>query len=419
MTLTVPWLKVVRDIWRERTRALLVVLAIAVGLTGFLAVLTTYAILRRELDRGYLATNPASAVMVTDRVDDALLARIVARDDVEDADARRVVTGRLQTPDGSWRRLMLFVIRDFGALRISTVTSEAGAWPPGPGELLVERDAFQVSKTPIGEEAAIETRAGGRHALRVAGRVHDAGQAQARMENMVYGYISPQTLALIGEPSDLDRLYLLASGNRFGGQRIRQMANDVKVALEQGGHVVQRVDVLPPGEHPHAAIMGLLLLLMDAFGMFALVLSGVIVLNLLLGMLASERRQIGVMKAIGASRGQIARVYLAEAGVLGVGALVFALPLGIILGRMLSRYFALLLNFDLISVSVPFWVSALTATVGLIVPLGAAAYPVALARARRHSASAGSNGWRRWSATAVGRSGSASGTRYDAERAPL
>ena len=214
MTIATPWRKVIRDLWRERTRAILVVMAIAVGLASFLAVLSTYGILQRELDRGYLATNPASAVIFTDAIDDALIASTIARDDVEDADARRVVNGRIQTADGSWRRLVLFVIRDFAHLRISTITPEAGAWPPATGGLLIERDAFQVAKLGIGDVATVETKDGGHHQLRVAGRVHDAGQAQARMENLVYGYIAPQTLAAIGEPAQLDRLYVLASGNR-------------------------------------------------------------------------------------------------------------------------------------------------------------------------------------------------------------
>jgi len=379
VTIAAPWRKAIRDVWRQRTRATLVVLAIAVGVAGFLAVLSTYAVLKRELNRGYLATNPASVVIVTDAIDDALIRAAIARDDVEDADARRLVGGRLRTSDGSWRRLILFVIRDFEQLRISAITPEAGAWPPGTGDLLIERDAFQVAKLSVGDVATMETKEGSPHTLRVAGRVHDAGQAQARMENVVYGYITPQTLATIGEPSQLDRLYVLASGNRFDETHVRQVGDDVKAWLERNGHAVRRVDVPTPGQHPHAVIMGLLLLLMAAFGLFALALSGVIVLNLLLAMLAAERRQIGVMKAIGGSRGQIARIYLAEAGVLGLGALAVATPSGIALGRMLSKYFAVLLNFDLNSQASPFWVFGLAAIVAVIVPLAAAAYPVAVA----------------------------------------
>jgi putative ABC transport system permease protein len=379
VTMAAPWRKVIGDVWCQRTRATLVVLAIAVGVAGFLAVLSTYAILKRELNRGYLATNPASAVIFTDAIDEGLVRATIARDDVEDADARRVVSGRLRTPDGSWRRLILFVIRDFKRLRISTITPEAGAWPPATGDLLIERDAFQVARLSIGDLATIETKERGTHTLRVAGRVHDAGQAQARMENIVYGYIAPETLSEIGRPAPLNQLFIVASGNRFDEAHVRQVSNDVKVWLESTGHIVQRMDVPTPGQHPHAVIMGFLLLLMAAFGLLALALSGVIVLNLLLAMLAVERRQIGVMKAIGGTRGQIARLYLVEAGMLGLAAFVVATPSGIALGRALSKYFAVLLNFDLNSLSSPFWVYGLAAAVALVVPLAAAAYPVAVA----------------------------------------
>jgi ABC-type antimicrobial peptide transport system permease subunit len=94
-------------------------------------------------------------------------------------------------------------------------------------------------------------------------------------------------------------------------------------------------------------------------------------------MMAAERRQIGVMKAIGASRGQIASVYLAEAALFGLAATVLALPGGVAAGRVLSRYFAALLNFDLASLSIPAWVYLTVVVVAVMVPLGAAAYPVA------------------------------------------
>ena len=227
--------------------------------------------------------------------------------------------GRIRTGSGEWRRLVIFVVRDFRNLRISTVTPEAGEWPPAPGGILIERDAFQVAKAAIGDIVTIETPSGREQKLRVAGRVHDAGQAQARMENIVYGYITPATLAALGETPALDRLYMLAGENRFPVDEeahVNRVAADVKAWLEANGHVVRRMDVPAPGEHPHAAIMGALLLAMAVFGIFILVLSGVIVVNLLLATMAAERRQIGVMKAIGGTRGQIACIYLAEADAL-------------------------------------------------------------------------------------------------------
>ena len=75
--MTSPWRKVVRDLWQERTP--LVVLAIAIGIAGCLAVLSAYAILTRELGKGFLETNPASATLHTDAVDDALVSAVLTR----------------------------------------------------------------------------------------------------------------------------------------------------------------------------------------------------------------------------------------------------------------------------------------------------------------------------------------------------
>jgi putative ABC transport system permease protein len=375
---TTLWSKAAADVWRARSRSVLVVIAIAIGLSGFLAVLSTFTILRRELDRGYLATNPASAIVRTDAVDEALLAEVIARDDVDVADARRVVTASLRTGDGAWRRIVFFVLRDFNSLRLNTVTPEGGEWPPSPGGMLIERDAFQVAKARIGDVVTIRISDGVELRLRVAGGVHDAGQAQARMENMVYAYITPDTLAHLGETPVLDRLQLLVSGNRFDETHVRRVANDVKTWLEQNGRRVRRVDVPTPGQHPHTVIMGFLLLVMAAFGFLALVLSGVIVVNLLFATMANERRQVGVMKAVGGTRSQISAIYLGEAALFGAAAIVLAGPVGIWGGRALSRYFAVLLNFDLASLAVPLWVYLLVALIGLVVPLVAAAYPVAV-----------------------------------------
>jgi ABC-type antimicrobial peptide transport system permease subunit len=116
---------------------------------------------------------------------------------------------------------------------------------------------------------------------------------------------------------------------------------------------------------------------MATFGLFALALSGVIVLTLLLALMAPQRHQIGVMKAIGGTREQIAGIYLSQAGILGVAAWLVATPIGVAGGRVLSREFSVLLNFDLTSLAAPVWISPLVAAIGVLVPLIAAALPVA------------------------------------------
>lgn len=376
MRLGTPFRKAVRDFWQERRRSALVVLAIALGIAGFSAVLSAYAILTRELNDGYLATRPASATLWTDSVDDELLKAVVSGHGVRAAEARRSVSGRIKTGPVAWRALQLFVIRDFADIRVSTISPQAGAWPPATGELLIERDALQVAKAAIGDSVTLRTTRGGERTLRVAGSVHDVGQAQARMENVVYGYVTLDTLELLGEERRLDQLKILADGDAFDEAHVRQVAAGVESWLGTQGRPVRRMEVPKPGAHPHAALMGMLLLAMAGFGFFALGLSGVLVVNLVSALMAAQVRQIGMLKAVGGTRARIAALYLGQALLLGAAALVVALPFGLVGGRALCRYMAVFLNFDITSFSVPAWVYLLDAAVALLVPLLAAAWPV-------------------------------------------
>jgi putative ABC transport system permease protein len=370
------WRKVIRDYWQERSRTVFVVLAIAIGISAFSAVLSSYAILTRELDIGYLETNPASATLRTDRLDDELVADVAASKGVSDAEARRTLTGRIKAGPVEWRNLTLFVVKDFGDIRVSTLKPQQGAWPRAPGEILIERDAVQVARARIGDSVTIKTAGGNERTLRFSGTVKDVGQAQARMENAVYGYINLDTLAQLGEETYLDQLKIVVAGAKFDEAHVRSVAADVRQLIESRGHQVRRIDIPEPGKHPHSSIMGLLLLAMSSFGLFALLLSGVLVVNLLTALMAAQIRQIGVMKTLGGTRLQIAGIYFGQALLLGVAALLVAMPVGLWGSRALCRYFAVLLNFDITSFAAPPWVYLLVAAVGLAVPLLAAAYPV-------------------------------------------
>ena len=370
------WRKAIRDFWHERARTALVVLAIALGIAAFAAVLSSYAILTRELDRGYLATNPASAVIRVDSVDDELVKAILQNPEVSDAEPRRTISGQIKAGPVQWRNLILFVVQDYGNIRVSRLVPESGAWPPSTGEILIERDAFQVAQAKIGDAVMVKTVNGVEQPLAISGSVHDVGQAQARMENIVYGYINLATLAQLGEDPTLNQINILVAQNRFDEDHIRQVVADVEKLIKSRGHQVVRTDVPRPGKHPHSDLTGILLLAMSSFGLFVLVLSGILVINLLTAMMASQVRQIGVMKAIGGTRSQIARIYFGQALFLGIAAVIVSVPLGIIGSRALCRYLAYFLNFDINSFAVPLWVYIAVALVGIAAPLLAAAVPV-------------------------------------------
>lgn len=368
--------KALRDAWRERTRSVFAVVTITAGVAALLALLGSYAILTRELNRGYLATNPASAILHTDAIDEHMLATVLADPEVGAAEARRTVFGRIKTGPAQWHNLALFVIPNYGDIRLNKFVPEKGAWPPATGEVLIERDAMRVARTWIGDTITFRVADGQPQTLRVSGRVHDVGQAQARMENAVYGYITVDTLAEITGKSSLDLLLIQVAHDQYNRDHIRQVAARVKQRIEREGHPVNDVDFPAPGKHPHADLMAGLLLAISSFGFFLLVLSGILALNFIAALMAGQIRQIGVMKALGGTRLQLARIYLLQSLVLGGVATALALPLGIWGSHVLCDYMAGFLNFDITSFSIPVWVFLLVAAAGVAVPLVACIVPL-------------------------------------------
>lgn len=372
------WRKAVRDLQGERLRSLGIVVALALGIAGFFTVLSAYAILTRALNEGYRASSPASARLRVEHLDDEAVRMAASPAGVAEAEARRTVRGRIKTGPAQWRNLVLFARPRLEGSRIDTLTLEHGAWPSGEDTIALERDALQVAHAVVGDVVRVRTDAGTERSLRVTGAVHDVGQAQARMENLVYGYVEIDALTALGQQPLYDELAIRVAGDSLDETHIRDVAASVAATLEDGGRRVARVSVPEPGQHPHAKIMGLLMLSLAVFGFCILALSGVIVFNVLTALLSGQVRQIGVMKALGGTRAQIARVYLLEAGLLGVAAVITGVPIGIGGGRWLSRSMAVFLNFDINSFAVPLWVHALVFVAGLIVPVVAALIPVVL-----------------------------------------
>ncbi|VVB52947.1 FtsX-like permease family protein [uncultured archaeon] len=375
--ISVRWRKVLRDLWINKTRTLLAVLAIAIGIFGVGTVLTGYSILTHEINANFLGTNPASAILYTENADDKLAAAVESLPGVTNAEPRRIVTARIQAGPNEYRRLLLFVIDDFNNLRVSTFKIERGNWPPADREILIERSALPLIKKQIGDTVIIQTPDNGQdHELRVIGIVHDPGQSPGDVDNIAYGYITLNTLESLGETRALNELRIVVDENSKDVPRITNVANQVRDVMEKRGYHVSQVEIPNAGKHPHSDQMDSLLFLLEVFGILALILSSILVASTVSALLSQQIRQIGVMKVIGARTYQIAGLYFGSVLLLGIGGLVIGIPAGVWAGRAFAVFTAKILNFNITSDFIPHWVYAVQILVGLSVPLLAAAIPV-------------------------------------------
>ena len=100
-----------------------------------------------------------------------------------------------------------------------------------------------------------------------------------------------------------------------------------------------------------------------------------IVLNIFLMSVGERRRQISILRAVGATRGQIMTMVTSEALLLGVGGTLLGIPAGIYGGRMLSHTMAQILQIDLPDAPTLRWPLVVGAIFGPMLCLLGAWYP--------------------------------------------
>jgi putative ABC transport system permease protein len=373
--------KLRRDLRATWPRIVMMVVAIAVGLTLFGAVLYAWSTIDTETEKAYLSTEPASATILLDRGIDAermaaIAADARARPRVIEASARTQFTTEVRV-DGRERdnRLQVFAAAPDDPLRIARFEVKQGRWPPAPGEILLGRDTFALLDVTLGDTIAVETPRGESEQLRVAGVVYDPSLAPADQEQSGHGYLSTAALARPGEQAVLDQLKIQVSDRPGQATASRNRDAIVAVAGDLGqwlqreyGLAIREIQVPEPYAHPHEAISNALLSALLAGAAAALLLSTFLVANMLNGLFTQQIPQIGIMKAIGARSGRIGRHYLAMTLTVAGAAVLLAVAPGILIGRAFASVILDLLGIEAASLAPSWWTYLVVVAVGMLLP---------------------------------------------------
>jgi putative ABC transport system permease protein len=123
--------------------------------------------------------------------------------------------------------------------------------------------------------------------------------------------------------------------------------------------------------------------LLGIFGSLALVVASLGIINTLVMAILERRREIGVLKALGAADRDIQRLFFAEAGAMGLMGGVLGVVLGWAIGRAISAGINVYLHsIDLPSTnvsSVPWWMVGSAIGFAFLVSLAAGIYPASRA----------------------------------------
>jgi putative ABC transport system permease protein len=343
------WRKVLMDIVGNKTRTLLVVLSVAVGVFAVGTISGTQAVFGPGLTDAYVAVNPAHAEISTDPFDDELVQTVANMRGVSAAEGRRGVSVRLKVGPSEVKNLQLVAIPDFRHMTVNIVSPEKGVWPPGPRELLVERSTLDMMNASVGDMITVVVGNGVEKQMRLAGTAHYINAPPGKIGGRPFGFISMETAEWLGASRTYTSLSFTVAEHPEEKEHIQAIASQVRAKVEKSGRTVYYTYIPEPFKHPADQIVQSVLLVLQVLGLLSLFASSFLVVNTISAVLASQVRHIGMMKAVGARSDQIMGMYFTMVIAFGVLALALALPLGALGAYLFTRFLAGLLNFDLLA----------------------------------------------------------------------
>jgi putative ABC transport system permease protein len=330
------WRKVLADLGANKSRTALVVASIAVGVFAVGAIVTMYVIFAQDIAVSYASAQPANIEIITDPFDEDLIKAVERIPGVADAEGRHMVSVRV-SPDGKvWKPLDVMTAEDYTTAAINLLTPVSGALSPANRELLVREDPMNSTGLQPGDEALIQLADGTLRRMPVVGVVGDQ-YAAGDFASPPRGYATLATAEWLGGLELYNRLYVRTENGQDEAV-ITAVAALVEDKIERNGGTAYRTNTNLTTEHPMAATVLAMVNVLGALGVLIMLLSSSLIVNTLNALLTQHRRQIGVMKLVGARSLNISVMYIALIIGYGMMALVIAVPLGMAAGYGLSLF---------------------------------------------------------------------------------
>ncbi|MCP4360212.1 MAG: FtsX-like permease family protein, partial [Chloroflexi bacterium] len=369
------WRKVMADLWDSKTRTILVVASIAVGVFAIGAIVTAFVIMSEEIDHSYITVNPANIGVATRPFGDELVSSIEKEPELADVEGQYLGNFRVSKDGETWETFTLVAKDDYDNQIINKVQLLEGSWLQDDRQIMIGYDTMRDPGFRVGDVAYIEVANGNIREIPVVGLIRDQSTA-GDFTALNRGYISMDMLNWLGEPEQFNRLFATVAENKGDADVIEEMATAIEDKMQRGGLPVFQTIRIETDEHPMGSIILALLGVLGALGILVMLLSSSLIVNTLNALLAQHLRQIGVMKLIGGRSAQISLMYILLILAYGLIALLISVPLGALAGYGLSAFIADFMSANLSPFRIVPVAIVIQIAIAFIVPLAAGFFPV-------------------------------------------
>ncbi len=368
--MTVLILKTVRDVGVRRLRSALLLIGIVIGVAGVVAIAFTARNLAQAQRDAYVSASQADLFINVRTFPPALVNLLRETDNVAEAESR--VANHLQWSNGGpYRDVLIYGVHDFGDIRINRPTLVTGRWP-GTGEAVLDESAQRLQPVRIGETIALRTSVAAEPVYaRISGFTRTPGEADATIQNRATGYAPAGDVQTWRKEQGDNQLLLRLTEFR----RATETRQSLLRTLDKRGIPHGQGAIRDPQDAVGTKELGALLLFMSVFSVIGVVLSGFLVWNTMSAVMSEEMRQVGILRALGASRWQVLRTYLLPAVLVGLVGSGIGIVAGVVGGGVLASFLGGLIGLALPAFTVAPREVLIGFAVGFGVSVGAALLP--------------------------------------------
>ncbi len=381
MILDARWTKIFKDIWNNKTRSLLVVLSIAVGVAAVGMIYNASQIIQRDLYGQFQAGNPAHVYLYLSPFPKELAKSVENMREVQSAQPSRILSAKILNYENEYENISLHAYPLDGEVKANHFSMVEGEYPARVREIILERQSAQLLGYKVGDHVQVQLEDGRTYPLTVSGIAHDVYEMPFALMGEATGFVNLDTLQWMGEQPTYNRLDVVVSGVQKDKTTVLNIAEIIKNrVVEPAGYQVLSTRIPGVGSNPgdhwaHNQIQGFLLIL-KIMSVMAMLLSGGLVVNTITAIIVQQIKQIGILRAIGGSQHQIMEMYFLNVFIFGMIGLILAIPLGLLGSWGLAKFAAHFLNFDVTVVNLPWNVLLIQIGIGLFMPLAVAFFPI-------------------------------------------
>ncbi len=326
------------DIRRRRSRSLFTVATIAAAVVG----LSMFAM--PSLMNKAMATRIEEdqlhdiRVFISDiNLDAADLAALAKVEGVEAVDSRTTYPTRIFFEERRENALLVGV-RDFDQQSVNLVTVDRGS-DPLPAEAITDTQNSRSGRFDggIGAVFAVEDNSGHLHELTVAGEGDTVVFSQLASSERAVLYVSQETVNQLSGAVGVDTIELTVD-DPHNVEAITNAVRDKLLEIDPGIVFTELPDVREAGTWPGQEDFDNFATLFYIGAVLALISAMVLISNTMTTMVAEQKGEVAVMKAIGGRRRQITRSFLSTVGLLGLLGAVVGVGLGIPFSNLLVGY---------------------------------------------------------------------------------